>query len=142
MRDHRLARGIERGVGRHPVRLADAMNAYAIRGRRMARLELRAELARDHATRLIDLHNPRAAKKLEVFIEYSLGNVGPEPESPRVRVVRQRFAHETQVLAECVSLDELPALTLGAYTTCEDSEVAVVRPTVGREPNLLHRSPE
>jgi len=142
MRDHRLARGVERGVRRHPVRLAHAVDADAVRCRRLARLELRAEFTRDHAARLVDFHDPRAAKKLEVLVEDALGDVGAEAELLRVRVVREGLAHEAQILAERVSLDELLAIALRAFAARENAKDAVVRPTVGGKPNLLHRSPE
>src|SRR6185437_3937685 len=60
--DHRFARLIERGVRGHAVRLADAVDADAIGRRRLVRFQLGAELARDHAAGLVDLHDPCAAQ--------------------------------------------------------------------------------
>ena len=39
---------------------------------RLAGLELRAELARDHAAGLVDLHDPRAAHEVEVVVHRAL----------------------------------------------------------------------
>ena len=74
MRDHRLARGVERGVRRHAVRLADAVDADAIGAWRLVRLELRAELAGDHAAALVDLHDPRAAEEVDVLVDDVFGD--------------------------------------------------------------------
>src|SRR5215212_3068330 len=82
MCDHRFAGGIERCLRRHPMRLADAMDAHAVRSWRVTRLELCAELARHHAAAFVDLHDPCSAQELEVLIDGSLGHCWAEAESP------------------------------------------------------------
>src|SRR6185437_5118641 len=139
VRHHCLARLIERRVRGHAVRLTDAVDADAIGRRRLVRFQLGAELAGDHAAGLVHLHDPRAAQKVDVVVQCSLGHVGSEPELPRSRVARQRFAKKTEILAERVARDQQIAILARAKLAREYAEHGVVRPAVGGEPDLFHR---
>src|SRR5579885_2069768 len=100
MRHHRLPRRIQRRLRRRRVRLTHAMNADAIRRRRLIRFELRRKLARDHAAALVDLHDPCAAQEIEIAVDGALDDIGTEAESPRIRVECEWFAGDTEILAE------------------------------------------
>src|SRR5215831_6352172 len=121
------------------MRLADAVDADAIGGRRLIRLELGAELTRHHAARLVDLHDPRAAQIVEVLVDGTLGDGRAEPKAPRVRVARERLAHEAEILSKRIALDEELAISLRALGAREHGEDGVVWPTVGGEPDFFHR---
>jgi len=65
----------------------------------LARLESRAELAGNHAAGLVDLHNPGAAKKLDIVVHGALDNARAEAQPPRVSMVCELFPHGAQGLA-------------------------------------------
>jgi hypothetical protein len=51
----------------------------------------------------------------------------------------ERLAHQAEILTQRIALDELLAIPLRAFLARENAENAVVRPTVGGKPDLLHR---
>jgi len=138
MRDHRLSRGVERGLWCRRVRLANTVNADTIRCRRLSRLELRTELARDHATALIDFHDPSASKEIQILVDGPFRYRWAQAELPGVGVARERLAHEAEILAQRITLDEELAISLSALGAAEYGEDGVVWAAVSGEPDAFH----
>lgn len=69
------------------------MNSHAVRGRRLARLEPRAELAGNDAAALIHVYDPCAAKELEIVVDGVMHDAWAEAEAPSVGIVRELLPH-------------------------------------------------
>src|SRR5262245_29386001 len=137
MRDHCFARRVERALRCGGVCLTDAMDADAVRRRRLVGPDLRAELARHHPAAFVDLHDPRATEEVEVLVDDAFRYGGSESERPGAGVSGEWFSHPTEVLAERIALDQQGPIALGAVGGGEGGEDRIAGRPVGGETEFL-----
>src|SRR5689334_8743865 len=108
------------------MRLADPMNSHPIGCRWLTWFELRAELARDHAARLVHFDDPRAAQKIRILVHSPFYDLRPEPEPPRISVARERFPEQREILPERIPFNQKRLIALCRRLVAEHGEDGVV----------------